>query len=65
VTMIGRIAIYIIIPEIILGLSTYYSYERIKEKSHWYKIPTSFLIMILYLGSAIFFFFLIERVILV
>ncbi|MFX1326439.1 MAG: DUF6989 domain-containing protein [Promethearchaeota archaeon] len=46
-----------IINEIILGLSTYYSYERIKEKSHWYKIPISFLIMVLYLGSEIFFFF--------
>jgi len=39
VTMIGHIALYIIVPEIILGLSTYYCYELIKEKSYWLKIP--------------------------
>ncbi len=62
VVMIGHIALYIIIPEIILGLSSYYFYERLKEKKHWYKLPIAFIVMILYLGSAIFFYFLIERV---
>jgi len=64
VTMIGHVAIYIIIPEVILGLSTYFSYEMIKDKNHWIKIPTAFIVMLLYLGSAAFFYFLIERVIL-
>ena len=64
VTMIGHLAIYIIIPEVILGLSTYFSYEMIKDKNHWIKIPTAFIVMLLYLGSAAFFYFLIERVIL-
>jgi len=63
VTMIGHLAIYIIIPEIILGLSTYFSYEIIKEKNHLLKIPFAFMIMIIYLGNAPFFYFLIERVI--
>lgn len=63
VVMIGHIALYIIVPEIILGLSTYYFYELIKEKNQWYKIPLAFIVMILYLGSAVFFYFLIEQVI--
>jgi len=42
VIMIGRLAVYIIVPEIILGVSTYYCYEVIKEKSHLLKIPMVF-----------------------
>jgi hypothetical protein len=63
VIMIGHIAIYIIVPEIILGLSTYYFYELLKEKSHWLKLPTAFIVMLLYLGSAVFFYFIIEKLI--
>lgn len=63
VVMIGHVALYIIIPEIILGLSAYYGYELIKEKHHLFKIPVSFLVMILYLGNAVFYYFLIERVV--
>jgi hypothetical protein len=62
VTMIGNAAIYILIPEIILGISTYYSYSLIKEKNHLVKIPAAFIVMLLYLGSAAFFYFLLERV---
>jgi len=64
VTMIGHAAIYIIIPEIILGISTYYIYSQIKEESHLVKIPAAFIVMLLYLGSAVFFYFLFERVLL-
>jgi hypothetical protein len=64
VTMIGHVALYIVIPEIILGLSTYFGYKYIQEKSHLIKIPVTFTIMLLYLGSAAFFYFLIERIIL-
>ena len=62
VTMIGHAAIYIFIPEVILGISTYYSYSQIKEKNHLVKIPAAFIVMLLYLGSAAFFYFLFERV---
>ena len=65
VVMIGRVALYIIIPEIILGLSAYYGYEIIKEKHHLFKIPVAFFIMILYLGNAVFYYFIIERVVFV
>ena len=63
VTMIGHMAIYIIVPEIILGLSAYWCYERIKAVRHWVKVPAAFLVMLLYLGSASYFYFLIEVVI--
>lgn len=61
VTMIGHIALYIIIPEIILGISTYFGYELLQEKKQLFKIPVSFVIMLLYLGNAVFFYFLFER----
>lgn len=63
VIMIGHMAVYIIIPEIILGLMIYYTYLTIQEKNHWLKIPAAFIVMLVYLGSAAFFYFLIERVI--
>ncbi|MCJ7774470.1 MAG: hypothetical protein MUP22_15205, partial [Desulfobacterales bacterium] len=63
VTMVGHLAIYIIIPEIILGLSAYWCYERLKDMKHWVKVPAAFLVMLLYLGSASYFYFLIEVVI--
>jgi len=63
VTMLGHLAVYIIIPEIILGLSAFYAYDTIKENHHWFKIPMAFIIMLLYIGSAVFFYFLIEKLI--
>jgi hypothetical protein len=62
VIMIGHVALYIVIPEIILGLSAYFGYELIKDKHHLFKIPVAFLIMILYIGNAIFHYFIIERI---
>lgn len=62
VTMIGHLAVYIIIPEIILGLSTYFCYEQIQDKKIILKIPITFVIMLLYLGSATFFYFLVDRI---
>ncbi len=64
VTMISNIAIYIIIPEILLGITTYWMYLQTKEKSLPEKISGAFLIMIIYLGNASFFYFLIEKIIL-
>jgi len=65
VTLIfDHLAIYIILPEILLGLSTFYFYSREKSKKMWILIIYAFIIMILYLGNASFFFFLIEKIIL-
>ena len=62
VTMIGHMAVYIIIPEVLLGLSIFYFYEIIKDKNQLIKIPTIFIVMLLYLGSATFFYFLFEKI---
>ncbi|MFX1379518.1 MAG: DUF6989 domain-containing protein [Promethearchaeota archaeon] len=64
VFMIGHLALYIIIPEIMLGISTYYSFLLIREKKHLFKIPVTFVIMILYLGNAVFFYFLFDQILL-
>ncbi|MFX0066612.1 MAG: DUF6989 domain-containing protein [Candidatus Hermodarchaeota archaeon] len=64
VAMIGHMAIYIIIPELILGLTTYVGYQLIQNKPSWKKILLAFVIMLLYLGSAVFFYFVIERLLL-
>ncbi|MFZ5570755.1 MAG: DUF6989 domain-containing protein [Thermodesulfobacteriota bacterium] len=62
VTMIGHVAVYIVLPEILLGLSAYHAYRVVRERSHWVKIPAAFIVMQLYLGSAAFFYFLFEKV---
>jgi hypothetical protein len=62
VAMIGHVAIYIIIPEIILGLSTFLGYNHAREKTWWYKIICAYVIMILYIGNASFFYFMIETI---
>jgi Domain of unknown function (DUF6989) len=64
VTQIGHIAVYLIIPEIILGLSAYLSYESIQGRNYWLKIPAAFVVMLLYTGSLSIFYFLIEKIIL-
>ena len=63
VFMIGHIAVYILIPEIILGLSAYACFQAVKGKPLWIIIPSAFSVMLLYLGSASFFYFLIEKII--
>jgi hypothetical protein len=62
VVMIGHLAVYIIIPEIILGCTTYYCFNLIREKKHLIKIPITFIVMIIYLGSAVLFYFIVERI---
>ncbi|MHA2083398.1 MAG: DUF6989 domain-containing protein [Candidatus Thorarchaeota archaeon] len=64
VTMISHVAIYIIIPEVILGMSTFASFLIIREKAIWEKLVWAFLVMTLYLGSVNLFYFIIERLIL-
>jgi len=64
VTMIRHIAVYLIIPEIILGLSAFLAYETLQEQSYWLKIPAAFLVMVLYTGGLSVFYFLFEKIIL-
>jgi hypothetical protein len=64
VFMIGHTAVYIVIPEIILGLTAFFGFQQVKTKPIRYKIIAAFLVMQLYLGSAAFFYFLIESILL-
>ena len=58
-----HLAVYIIIPEVILGLSTYYYFQKTKNQHYLMLIVVAFGIMLLYLGSVSFFYFLFEKVI--
>jgi hypothetical protein len=66
VTLImDHLAVYIIIPEVILSLSTFYYFEKIKTQHILISIVVAFGIMLLYIGSASFFYFLFEKIIFV
>ena len=60
---IGPVALYIIVPELILGLSSYWMYSYLKEKPRWWILFAAFFLMLLYLGSACFFHLLINKII--
>jgi hypothetical protein len=63
VMMWGHTAVYIIIPEIILGLACLYGYNSVKGRGLGATVPAAFLVMQLYLGSAAFFYFFLEKVV--
>ncbi len=62
--MTGNLAWYIIIPELFLGLTLFLCYEYVREKKIWMKIIGAFAVMIFYIGTASFFYFLIETLLL-
>ena len=62
--MTGNLAWYIIIPELFLGLSAFICYNIVKDQKIWMKIVGAFTVMILYIGNASFFYFLIETLLL-
>ncbi|MFW9925554.1 MAG: DUF6989 domain-containing protein [Candidatus Thorarchaeota archaeon] len=62
--MTGNLAWYIVIPELFLGLSTFICYNIMKDKKIWLTITGAFIVMVLYIGFASFFYFLIETLLL-
>jgi hypothetical protein len=62
--MIGNLAWYIIVPELLLGLSSFICYNLVKDKELWMKIVGAFTVMVLYIGNASLFYFLIETLLL-
>ncbi len=64
VTLVSHTAIYILIPEMLLGLFGYFMYRVVEGKNRWSIIPAAFAVMLLYLGAASFFYLMIEKVIL-
>ncbi|TFF84876.1 MAG: hypothetical protein EU518_02085 [Promethearchaeota archaeon] len=62
--LFNHLAVYVIFPEIILGLSSYLGFIYIVDKNQLYKLPIAFIIMLIYLGGCVFFYFLVEKIIL-
>jgi len=62
--MTGNLAWYIIVPELFLGLSTFICYNFVRNKKIWLKILGAVTVMILYIGNASFFYFIIESLLL-
>lgn len=62
--MTGNLAWYIIIPELLLGLSAFICYNAITGREIWMNLTGSFIVMILYIGTASFFYFIIETLLL-
>ncbi len=62
--MIGNLAIYIILPELILGLSVFICYNIVRERPIWMMIIGAFSVMVFYIGNASFFFFIVETLLL-
>jgi hypothetical protein len=60
VTQIAHVALYVIVPEIILGLSAYLAYQM-AERTIWpIRLLYAFTIMLIYLGSLNLFYLIIE-----
>lgn len=62
VTKVSGIAVYVLVPEMILGVVTYLAYQGFSQSHFLLQIGIGFLIMIQYLGSLTFFYLLIERI---
>lgn len=60
VTQIAHVALYVIVPEIILGLSTYLAYQMTERASWSIRLLGAFTIMLIYLGSLNLFYLIVE-----
>jgi hypothetical protein len=61
VKMISHTAIYVLIPEIILGMTAFYAFLQVKEKDILRKIIAAYLVMLIYTGALMFFYFFVEK----
>jgi hypothetical protein len=64
VGMTANLAWYIVVPEVFLGLSGFILYDMLKDRQFWMRIIGALTVMILYVGNASFFFFIIETILL-
>ncbi|MHA1945975.1 MAG: DUF6989 domain-containing protein [Candidatus Hodarchaeales archaeon] len=64
VLMISNVAVYIIIPEILFGLTSFWMYLQIRDKDIVKKMFAAATLMIFYLGNAVLSYFIIEKIIL-
>ena len=62
VAKFGHVAFYIVIPEIALGASSFIAYDMVREKGFIWKLFWAYIVMIMYIGNASLFYFLVETV---
>ncbi len=62
--MLSHVAVYIIIPEIALGASAFIAYDMVKETHIVRKTLWAYIVMIMYIGNAAFFYFIVEGILL-
>lgn len=62
VHMIGHVAYYILIPEVLLGVSAYLCYAFVSRSSFLAKLAGAFAVTVFYLGNAAWFYFIFERI---
>ncbi|TGL40903.1 DUF6989 domain-containing protein [Leptospira perdikensis] len=62
VKMWGKVAYYVLVPEMILGITTYLAYQGFSYSAYIFQMAIGFLVMILYIGNLAFFYLLIEKI---
>ncbi|MDF3822035.1 hypothetical protein P3G55_19175 [Leptospira sp. 96542] len=63
VKMWNHVAYYVLVPEMILAVTTYLAYQGFSQTFYLLQIGIGFLVMILYVGNLSFFYLLIEKII--
>jgi hypothetical protein len=59
VWMIGHTAIYVLLPEVILGMVAFYAFQETKDKTLIFKVIAAYLVMLVYTGALMFAYFFI------
>jgi hypothetical protein len=57
VWIISHTAVYVLIPELILGIMTFYVFQLTRSLSIIYQIVATYLVMLIYTGALMFFYF--------
>jgi len=64
VTMAAHVAVYLIVPEIILGLSAFLAFESSLHRSIWHKLSGAFAVMLIYLEGLSLIYLVVEQLLL-
>lgn len=51
VTTVCHVALYLIVPEVLLGLSAFLAFEMSRGRPCWYRLCAAFTVMVFYLGN--------------
>jgi hypothetical protein len=58
--VIGHVALYILLPEVILGMTALLAYDTVRNRGLIYKLVAAYLVMTLYMGNASLFYLVVE-----